>query len=370
MIYLDYSSNHPVSDEVLNTFVSVEKKYYGNCNSLHQAGKESLDFYNKINDSVLSLLNLDKNEYEVIYTSSATESNNTVIKGIYESYNGFGKRMLASEFEHNSVNAALSYLKDKGADIELVKTNEDGKMSISDLKSRLTKDTILVSTALVESEVGTIQDYQGIQKAASSFQNTFYLCDATQAIGKIPVDLSGLDFVSFAPHKFGGIIGTGVLIKKKNVVLTPLIHGGKSVSIYRSSTFPLGLAASVEKALSLAIGNIDEHYKKVQGLSYYLRDEIGKMKNVVINSPIGNPYILNFSILDRKGGETVEYLSKKGICISQKSACSLNNTPSKTVMAIYHDKKRALSSVRVSLSYLTTKDEINALIEALKEYRK
>ena len=134
MIYLDYSSNHPVDDEVLDTFVSVEKKYYGNCNSLHQAGKESLDFYNRINDSVLSLLHLDKNEYEVIYTSSATESNNTVIKGIYESYNGFGKSMLASEFEHNSVNAALSYLKDKGADIELVKTDEDGKMSISDLK--------------------------------------------------------------------------------------------------------------------------------------------------------------------------------------------------------------------------------------------
>ena len=122
-------------------------------------------------------------------------------------------------------------------------------MSISDLKKRLTKDTLLVSAALVESEVGTIQDYKGIQETISCYPNTFYLCDATQAIGKIPVDLNGLDFVSFAPHKFGGIIGTGVLIKKKKTVLTPLIHGGKSVSIYRSSTFPLGLAASVEKAL-------------------------------------------------------------------------------------------------------------------------
>ncbi len=368
MIYLDYSSNHPVEDEVLKTFLSVEKKYYGNCNSLHQLGKESLEFYKALNSSVLSLFRLSEEEYEVIYTSSATESNNTVIKGIYESYNGFGRKMLSSEFEHNSVNATLSYLKNKGADIELVETETNGKLSLSDLKSKLTKDTLLVSVALVESEVGTIQDYRGIQDAIKDYPNTFYLCDATQAIGKLPLDLSGLDFITFSPHKFGGIIGTGVLIKKKNIILTPLLHGGKSVSIYRSSTFPLGLMASVEKALSLSLSHLDEHYKKVSELSSYLRSEISKMKGVIINSPLGNPYILNFSILNKKGGDIVSYLSDHDICISQKSACSLSNTPSKAVMAIYHDKKRALSSVRISLSYLTTKDEIDALIERLKEF--
>ena len=368
MIYLDYSSNHPVEDEVLKTFVSVEKKYYGNCNSLHEAGKDSLVFYNQLNSSILSLLSLDEKEYEIIYTSSATESNNTAIKGIYDSYNGFGNKMLSSEFEHNSVNATLSYLKNKGADISLIKTEKDGKLSIADLKEKLTKDTLLVSTALVESEVGTIQDYKNIQSCLDDYPNTFYLCDATQAIGKIPLELSGIDLISFAPHKFGGIIGTGVLIKKKNIVLTPLLHGGKSVSQYRSSTFPLGLMASTEKALSLSLANEKERYHYVLSLSAYLRSEISKLKNTVINSLEGNPYILNFSILDKKGSETVEYLSEHGIYISQKSACSLTNTPSKPVMAIYHDKRRALTSVRVSLSYLTTIEEVKTLIEVLKEY--
>ncbi len=368
MIYLDYSSNHPVEDEVLKTFLAVEKKYYGNCNSLHKAGEESLQFYHELNSSVLHLLGLKEEEYEVIYTSSATESNNTVIKGVYESYNGFGRKMLSSEFEHNSVNATLSYLKNKGADIQLVRTEKDGKLSLDDLKSKLTMDTLLVSTALVESEVGTIQDYHGIQDALKDYPNTFYLCDATQAIGKIKLDLNGIDFITFSPHKFGGIIGTGVLVKKKNIVLTPLLHGGKSVSIYRSSTFPLGLMASVEKSLSLAMENLDERHKKVQELSSYLREEISKLKDVAINSPVGNPYILNFSILNRKGSDIVSYLSENDICISQKSACSLNNTPSKAVMAIYHDKRRALSSARVSLSYLTTKEEVDTLIERLKEF--
>ncbi len=120
MIYLDYASNHPVRKEVLDEFVKIESTYEGNCNSIHGLGRESLAFFHEIDDRMYHLLNLDKEEYEVIYTSSASESNNMVIKGLFESYTGYSTNVLSSPFEHSSVNAALAYLKDKGADVLLL----------------------------------------------------------------------------------------------------------------------------------------------------------------------------------------------------------------------------------------------------------
>lgn len=369
MIYLDYAANHPVRKEVLEEFNKVETEFYGNATSLHALGQKSHQEYENLNRKVLELLNLNPEEYEVIYTSSATESNNTAIKGIYDSYNGFGNALLASEYEHNSVNATLSYLKDKGADVALVKTGNDGKIDLSDLEEKLKqKKVILMCLTMVESETGTIQDYKKVQELVSRY-HCFLLLDATQAIGKLPVNLSGIDLVTFTPHKFGGIIGTGVLIKKRNIILTPLLHGGKSASLYRSGTTPLGLIASTEKALELALEEREEHYKKVKELSDFLVSELKKDPRIMINSKGENPYIVNFSVKNAAGGTLVDYFSKNGICISQKSACSLRNTPSKPVMAMYHDRKRALESVRVSLSYLTTKEEIEEFLKVLKEYK-
>lgn len=368
MIYLDYSANHPVRKEVLEAFVKTEETFFGNANSLHALGREAEREYERLDASVLSLLGLSSEEYEIIYTSSATESNNTVIKGIFDSYSGFGKHILTSQFEHSSVNGTLSYLKNKGADVEFIETEGNGEISLEDLEKKMRGDTILVTCPFVESEVGTIQPVHEVQKLLAKHPNCHFLCDATQGIGKIQFSCQGIDFVSFAPHKFGGIIGTGVLVKKKNIVLTPLLHGGKSASIYRSSTLPLGLVSSVECALRLALSEEKEHEKKVSRLNTKLREGITRIPGVILNSPAGNPYILNFSVQGKKGSDTVDYFSRHGICLSQKSACSILNTPSKPVMAIYHDKKRAFSSVRLSLSYLTQEEEIDAFLALLKEY--
>ncbi len=370
VIYLDYSANHPVRKEVLDAFVKTEETFFGNANSLHALGREAEGEYERLNRSVLSLLGLSPEAYEIIYTSSATESNNTVIKGVFDAYSGFGKHILTSQFEHSSVNGTLSYLKNKGADVEFIETEGDGKLSLEDFAKKLRGDTILVTCPFVESEVGTVQPVHEIQKLIERYPNSHFLCDATQGIGKIPFACEGLDFVSFAPHKFGGIIGTGVLVKKKNIVLTPLLHGGKSASIYRSSTLPLGLVSSVECALRLALSEEGEHGAKVSKLNKRLREEMARIPGVILNSPVGNPYILNFSVQGKKGADTVSYFSQHGICLSQKSACSILNTPSKPVMAIYHDKKRAFESVRVSLSYLTTEEEIDTFLSVLKEYTK
>lgn len=369
MIYLDYAANHPVRKEVLEEFIKVEERYYGNANSLHNLGKESLSFFEEMNSKFFKLLKLDPNKYEIIYTSSATESNNMVIKGIYSSYGGYSNLFLSSQFEHSSINSPLAYLKDLGANISLINTDKNGKCSIEDLKEKLKNKPILTCLCAVESEVGTIQDYKDFQKEINK-SDGFLLLDATQAIGKINFEFNGYDFISFAPHKYGGIIGTGILIKRKDIVLTPLHHGGKSISLYRSSTPALGLIASSIKATEIALKEQEGNFNKVKELSDYLVNELKKIDNIRINSFLENPYIINISIKGKKAYESVEYLNKNGICVSQKSACSLINTPSKVINAIYHDKQRAMESFRISISELTKLDEIKTLIKTLGEYIK
>lgn len=367
MIYFDYSANYPTKNEVLDAFNKCERDYIGNCNSTHPLGKLSYERYLKANDHIFELLKLDKEKYEIIYTSSASESNNMVIKGLFESYKGYSSNFICSEFEHSSTNAALAYIKDKGAKVELVKTTSDGIIDLNDLNEKCLNKPILMCLNLVESEVGKIQNYQEVASIIHK-NNGYLLLDATQGITKFDFDLNCADFISFAPHKFGGIIGIGCLIKRKDLILTPLIHGGKSLSIYRGSTPCLSLIVSTEKAIELALENKESNFHKVKELQEYLLEYLRKQKNILINSFDENPYIVNISYKNIRASKIINYMNSRGICVSQKSACSIANTPSKTINAIYHDKQRALSSFRISLSDLTTLEEVKALIIALEGF--
>ena len=173
--------------------------------------------------------------------------------------------------------------------------------------------------------------------------------------------------ISFTPHKFGGLIGTGILLKRKSTILTPLIHGGESASVYRSGSIPLGLIASSCKAIELMSINKHENVLKMQILADYFLEKIKEIKEIKVNS-FTNLFIFNLSISGYKGFEVVNYLSANEIYISQKSACSIKNTPSKIVMAVYNDKKRALESFRISISELTTKQDIDELVEKLRSF--
>lgn len=367
MIYLDYSANCPVKPEVLKALVDTESQFSGNVVSSHPAGQASREKYESLNLKALQLFGVAPSDYEIVHTSSASESNNLAIKGIYESYKGFGTHILASGFEHSSVNATLGHLKESGAEVEIVDTDIHGQINISDLKYKLRKNTILLCLNLLESEAGTLQPYKEIEQILKDFPNCHFLLDATQAIGKIKLDLREIELLSCTPHKFGGIIGTGFLLKKKAAILTPLIHGGVSVSPYRSGTTPLGLIASSVKALELAQRDLDANFNKVSLLRSRLIKGISGIPNLLVNSPTEFPYIINMSLMGKRASSVVQELAQRGICVSQKSACSIPNTPSKTIMAIYHDKNRALSSFRVSLSYQTTPEEIDAFLKSIKE---
>ncbi len=368
MIYFDYAANYPAKKEVLETLIETEKNYFGNYNSSHFLGKKTKEFVKLCTENILKIMGFS-NDFEIIYTSSATESNNLAIKGISRAYSGYGKKILVSELEHSSNNATLGYLKELGYAIELIKTTNSGEFDFNDLKSKLTDDVILVCCILVDGETGFIHDIKRTYEIIKTSKNAKLLVDATQGVGKLKVDLNYADLVSFTPHKFGGIIGSGLLIKRKNIPLIPLIHGGESSSLYRSGSVPVGIIASDLKAIEIAYSNIDKNYNYVKEINNYLINKLKKINNVTINS-FNNPYIVNISIKNILGAKIVEYLSDNGICVSQKSACSIKNTPSKIIMAIYKDRKRALTSFRISLSELTTKDEIDILIKRIEELAK
>ncbi len=367
MIYLDYSANYPVKKEVLEYLTSVEINNIGNANSIHSLGIKSHETLDKIDNHIKEMLDLGDSQ-EIVYTSSATESNNLAIKGIAHAYSGFGKHILVSPYEHTSVNGALATLKDKGYEIEFLKLDTQGHIDLVELEKSIRNDTILVITIFVESETGLINDVNKINEIVKKHKNCHHLVDVTQGILKEDINLKEFELVSFTPHKFGGLTGTGVLIKNKSTILTPLISGGKSNSIYRSGSIPLGLIASIEKSIELALLDKEKSNQYVKNLHNYLICNLEKLKNVSINLN-EFPYILNISVKNVKASTMCAYLDKEGICVSQKSACSITNTPSKTIMALYNDKARALSSFRISLSELTTKEEIDILVDKIRSFK-
>ena len=361
MIYLDYSATTPTNDSVLDTFVKCSKEFIGNPNSLHELGVKSKNMIDKATSQIANLLGVK--ESEIIYTSGASESNNLAIKGICEKYKNRGKHVITTPLEHSSIYGPIDYLKENGYKIDYVKIDSNGLVDLNNLKELMTDETILVSICLVNSEIGILQNIGEIAKIVKSYPKCFLHTDMTQAIGKINVDLSNIDLVSFSAHKFYGIKGIGVLIKKEKIELEPLIHGGKSTTNYRSGTPCLPLIVSISKALRLSLENLKEKEEYVKGLNTYIKNKLKEYDKVKINSnDYSIPHILNISVLGVKPETMLHALESKGVYISTQSACSNTNAKSKAVLELTKDIDRASSSIRISLSYLTTKEEVEEFI--------
>lgn len=366
MIYLDYSATTPTSKEVLDSFNKASLDYIGNPNSLHTLGVEAHKLIDKATEQIAKLLGVKPSE--IIYTSGASESNNLAIKGICEKYENRGKHIITTHYEHSSIYGPLGYLQNKGYEVDFVEENEDGTVNLENLKSLIREDTILVSVCAINSEIGIKQPINEIGKIIKEKNSKcFYHVDATQAISKVKVDLSNIDLVSFSAHKFFGIKGIGVLIKKEKIMLEPIIHGGKSTTIFRSGTPQLPLIVSMSKALRIALENLEDKYNYVQELNNYLKEELSKLDNVYINSnDICIPHMLNISAVGIKPETFLHALEKHEIYISTQTACSSEKAVSQSVLSLTKDEARAKSSLRISLSYKTTKEELEKFVEKFK----
>ena len=369
MIYLDYAAATPVDKEVLSRYIEVTNKYFANPNSSHQLGQNANNLIIESTKKIASYLNIEPEE--IIYTSGASESNNLAIKGIAERYKSFGKHILISSLEHNSIVSSATRLQEQGFEVELLPVTKEGLIDLDILKNKIREDTILVSICTVDSEIGLKQPIEKIGEILKQYPNCHFHTDATQAIGKIPVDLQNIDLLTFAPHKFYGLPGIGVLIKKKNISLRPQIDGGKSTTIYRSGTPETANIAALEKALSLSINSMQERYQIVEKLYTQLKNHLMTYPKVTMNNTINSiPYTLNFSIEGIKSTDIQKKLEENDIYVSTKTSCCPVMTPSKLVYALTKDKNKASSSIRISLSHLTTQQEIKIFISTFDKIYK
>ncbi|MBR0407413.1 MAG: cysteine desulfurase [Clostridia bacterium] len=356
MIYLDYTAHMPPSPEALRAFVQAEGACIGNANAHHAAGEEAREWMDAARQQTAALLSVFPDE--IVFTSGASESSNTAIQGIAYASRHFGRHIITTPLEHPSVSGCLTALQERGYEIDVLPIGPDGRIDLNALSAALRPDTVLATLCAVDSELGVIQPVEEAARIIRRFPHCHLHVDATQAIGKIPFDLSLADTAAFSAHKFGGVTGSGILYKKREIDMEPLIHGGVSTSIYRSGTPAVGLAVSLAAALENAVHDLPDHLKRVQALNAFLRQELIK-KNVRIFSPENAiPHILNIGVEGVKGAAMREQLNKHGVCVSVKSACSVENTPSRAVYAVTKNRRQALEAFRVSLSHVTTEADI------------
>lgn len=365
MIYLDYSATTPVNDEVLDTFSKVTKQFIGNPNSLHKLGLESKKLIDASTNQIADILKVKPSE--IIYTSGASEANNTAIMGVVRKYANRGKHIITTRLEHSSIIAPVSYLQNNGFDVSFVELSEDGLVTVENLKKVIRDDTVLVSIGCVNSELGVVQNIDEIGKFLKQYPKIIFHSDITQAVGKIKVNLKNVDLASFSAQKFYGIKGIGCLVKKESLKIEPLIYGGKSTTIYRSGTPAVSLIASLAKSLRLVCEDMDKKYNYVLELNKYLIKALSEIDKVHINSnKYSSPYIVNISVDNIKPEVMLHALETEEIYISTQTACSSGNV-SFGVYEITKNKDYASHSLRISLSYLTTYDEINTFLKVFKQ---
>ena len=369
MVYLDYSATTPISFEVQDTISKVTKEYIGNANSLHGLGVKSRELLDSATTQIAEIF--DCMPDEITYTSGATESNNIALIGACMANHKRGKHIVVSQLEHPSIYAICDYLTSIGFEVSRVKHDQDGLVDFDDLRSLMRPDTILVSVAAVNSELGIRQPLKMIRQIIKKENpNTYFHSDMTQAIGKVLVSFKDVDMASMSIHKIYGPKGIGLFYKNPVVRITPLIFGSSKTNNLKPGTPPLPLIAGASKAIRIATTDLDRHERFVSRLNDKIVNNLKEYHDIQINkTKYSIPHILNISVLNIKPETLIHALDDYQIYVSTNTACSSDDTSS-SVMAVYNDLLRAKHTIRISLSHLTTTEEINQFLKAFDEVYK
>lgn len=357
MVYLDYAATTRPLEGVMESMTETSLNYFANSNSIHKLGYQTKLLEDSCVNNVKDLLKL--NDVEVIFTSGATESNNLAIFGVTSLYKNRGNKIITTHHEHSSISNVLSNLESLGFEICYAKLNDDYTVNLDEFKKLLDDNTILVSMASVTSELGVIEPIDEISKIVSKYPKCFLHVDHTQGIGKVNINLNNIDFITMSGHKIYGPKGVGVLIKKKNIVIKPMMLGGASTTNYRAGTPATPLMVGFTKALRYIIDSESTDDKKA-----YLLDKLDK--SIIINSKNSSvSNIINMSVLGVKPETLIHMLEEKEIYVSTKTACSSSNSYSNLLYLLTDDLKVSSSSIRVSLSKYTTYEEIDIFINEI-----
>ena len=366
-IYLDYASTTPIDEQILDSYYKLLKENYANSDSIHELGSKASTYLKKAKVQIANLLNCKENE--VIFTSGSTESNNLAIKGVAFAYINRGKHIITTKIEHPSVLDSCKQLEELfGFEVTYLDIDSEGKIDLNQLKNSLRKDTVLVSIMAVNNEMGSIQDIKSISKIIKENSTALYHIDATQAMCKEKLDYNLADLYNFSSHKFYGLKGSSVLVKKEKVRLVPILSGGQQENGIRGGTVNWPAHMMMAKSLRLNFENLDKNYTYVRQLREYLLSKLSQIDGVVINSPLnGTPYVLNVYFKNKRGEVIMNALSNRGIYVSTKSACSSRSKDySASIFELTKDSMISKNSLRISLSHLTVKEELDVFVEELK----
>lgn len=370
-VYADYAATTPVKPEVVEAMTNIYQTHYGNPSSIHTQGRDARSFLDEARRTVAQCLNANPNE--IIFTSGATESNNTAIKGMAYANISKGKHLITTKIEHHSVLHVFEFLESQGFEVTYLNVNEEGLVDLDALKEAMRPDTTLVSIMLVNNEVGTVQQVYDIQEILSDYSALFHM-DAVQAIGHLPVDVKDLqvDALSLTAHKFGGPKGVGALYVKNGTQIQYTQMGGEQETKRRAGTENVAQIVGLATAMKLAENNRDENQIYITRLKEILLVNLqeraipfeynGSMiesSNHIVN--------LYFPFVDVETLLTL--LDIAGIYVSSGSACTAGSTiPSHVLSAMYGEENPKVNhSIRISLNENVTEREIQTIVVELQK---
>ena len=367
MIYFDYASTTPVRAEVLEAYEKILHTYYANADSLHQEGRKVHTLLEQSRANIAQLFHVRPSE--ILYASCASEANNYALKGFALANQNRGKHIITSCADSSIQSSARQLEEVFGFEVTYLPLHADGRVHLEDVKQALRKDTILVSIMLVNNETGCINPIEEIATYVHAHSRAVVHSDMVQGLGKMTLPLAAVDMATFSAHKIFGLKGSGILYHREHLRLLALISAGQQEGGLRGGTSNAPTEIVFAKTLRLALEEQAAHIAHVRELNAYARAQLQTVRDIEINSPAeALPFILNFSCLSIGSEIMLNALDARGICVSAQSTCnSRGKAISHVLLAMGKDELRATHAVRLSFSHLSTRQEIDFFIRALKE---
>jgi len=372
--YFDHSASTPMFPKVVDTVADLMKLHYANASALHKAGTDAMKLVERARGAVAERFGAQPQE--VVFTSGGTESNNLAITGTLLQSGSAARHIITTAVEHASVYQCVRQSERFGAHFSILPVDDKGRVNPEEVARAIRKDTVLVSVMHVNNETGIIQPIEQIGAILRAHPRIRFHVDGVQAIGKVPVAWRdwGIHLYSGSAHKFGGPKGTGFLLVKDGLTLSPLLVGGGQEHGVRPGTSNVPGFVGTAQALRLAMESMEDRRSRMYGLRKMLLAGIADIPELVVNgfgAEAGTnqtaPHVVNLSYPGMRPEVLVHTLEKQGILVSTQSACSSKSLqPSRVLKAMGYDDARASGSIRISFGDEHTKDDIPVLVDRLK----
>lgn len=369
-VYLDYSATTPVKEEVVQEMIPYFTQQFGNPSSLYTLGLEAKAALDKARGQVADLINADPKE--VFFTGCGSEADNWALMGVANALKDKGNHIITTKIEHHAMLHTCEFLEKNGYDVTYLDVEADGTVKPETLESAITDKTILISVMFVNNEVGTVEPIKELAAIAKKHKILFHT-DAVQALANVPIDVKelGIDLMSMSAHKIYGPKGVGAMFMRKGLRLPNFIHGGAQEMGRRAGTENLAGIVGFGKAAELAKANFDNHVKHCAELRNYLVERVtGEIKDTFVNGSMEHRHPGNANITFKyiEGESILLLLDYKGISVSTGSACSSKSLkPSHVLEALGVPVEMIHGTVRFTVGDFTTKEDIDYVVDSLKE---